>query len=150
MNWILDVINFFSPHQWAVIGGFIAAALGTWGATALVKMRHLKKKGEKLWGGWVNLNVAVWGTLLTFVGAVLASLDQATGLLSVIPVAAPYAAKYGPSVSIFVLTAHTVITAVAKFWQARKAGEPISNVNYQPQSFGTEAAGVPRENLIQL
>ena len=75
MSWVFDVINFFSPHQWAVIGGFVAAALGTWGATALIKLRHLKKKGEKLWAGWVNLNVAVWGTLLTFVGALGAKVS---------------------------------------------------------------------------
>jgi hypothetical protein len=156
MSWILDVINFFTPEQWAVIGGLIATATATWGITALVKIRHFKKEGEKLWQGWVNLNVAVWPVVLTFVGAALANLHQMTGLFSLIPIAAPYAAKYGPTVTVALLTTHTVVTAIAKFWQDRKVGTPISNVNYTPpvltqsSSMGVQSAGVPKEQLIQL
>lgn len=158
MSWILDVINFLTPHQWFIIGGVIATMAGAWGITALVKIRHFKKKAEKLWQGWVNLNVAIWPAVLVFIGAALANLDQMTSLLSLIPLAAPYAAQYGPVASVGLLTTHTVVTAIAKFWQARKANKPLfENPAYvplaAPESFGTEAAGRPApvtENLIQL
>lgn len=164
MSWILNVINFFSPEQWAWFGGAVAVAVGTWGITALVKIRHFRKQGEKLWQGYVNLNVAFWPVVLTFIGAALANLDQMTSLLSLIPIAAPYAAQYGPGISVTLLTTHTVVTAIAKFWMARKANRPLSehpflNPTYvaptlsgQPSSsMGTEATARPvQPELIQL
>jgi hypothetical protein len=165
MSWILDVINFFSPHQWAVIGGTLSLALGGWGITALAKINHLKKKGEKLWAGWINMNAIFWPTVLGFIGAALTNLDQITSLAKLIPVAAPYAIKYGPYATLILLGTHTIVTAIAKFWQARKAGEPITNVNLgysttvsetilPASSFGTVATNRPtpvvQDNLIQL
>ena len=152
METIFNVINFLTPQQGAVIGGVIAAMLGTWGITALVKIRHFKKKGEKLWTGWVAFNVGFWGTALTFIEAAVASFDQVTGVLGVIPAAAPYALHYGPIASMYLLLVHTVISAVAKWWQARRDGKPlfaeslpeISNPNLQPamETVSTTVSGM--------
>lgn len=151
MSWILDVITFFTPAQWGIIGGVLATMLGTWGIVAVVKIRHLRKEGEKLWAGWVNLNVAVWPLVLSFVGAAVANIDQMTGLLSLIPIAAPYALEYGPRASVFLLTTHTVVTAVSKFWLDRKAEQPeaISNPNYKPETF-TGITEPKQPELLQL
>lgn len=147
MDSVLNFINFFSPEQWAIIGATLAAALGAWGITALVKIRHLRKKGEKLWAGWVNLNVVVWPTLLTFIGAAVASLDQATSILSLIPLAAPYASEYGPKASIFLLTTHTIVSALSKFWADRKTNKPFANPTYTPPVEAVTMSGLPSSSM---
>lgn len=147
METILNVINFFTPEQWAVGGSVIATALGGWGIIALIKARHLRKKGEKLWAGWVNLNVAFWPLLLSFVGAALANLEQMTSVLSLIPVSSSYALNYGPKASIILVTVHTVATAVSKFWLSQRKDKPVVEVQPETvtstsQSFGTASAGI--------
>lgn len=170
MDTLLNFINSLTLHQWFLIGGLLASIPGTIAITEWVKRHHVKVKTEKLWSGFVVLNVTVWSFLLTTADAISANLGQVTHIGSLIPQIAPFVAQYAPTVSIAALTVHTVATALSKWWADRKAKKPITNVNMPDlqavaateasptfsqnpsPSFGTASAGVdvtpPPANLF--
>lgn len=156
-----DLINSLTPQQWYLIGGLVAAGLGAIGITGWVKKHHYNVKAEKLWTGFVFINVTVWSFLLTAIDAVTANLGQITHITSLIPQIAPFVSRYAPTVTVVALLSHTVASAFYKWWVDRKNHVPITNTNLEnltPQvqavtspvtvsgqpssSFGTASAGV--------
>lgn len=170
MQAFIEILKTITPHQWFLIGGLVAAVAGAMGITEYVKRRHLRIKAEKLWTGFVFINVTVWSFLLTTADAILANIGQITHISSLVPAVSPFVSVWGPRVSIAVLLIHTIATVVKKWWVARKENKPlfadslpsISNPNLQPamatvsttvsgmrnSSQGTEASGNPQ--IIQL
>jgi hypothetical protein len=156
-----DLITSLTPQQWYLIGGLVAAGLGAIGITEWVKRHHFKVKAEKLWTGFVFINVTVWSFLLTAVDAISANIAQISHIGSLIPQVAPFVAHYAPMVTVIVVLLHTVVSVLYKWWVDRKNHVPISNVNMPDlsatvtavtstttlsgnpsSSFGTASAGV--------
>lgn len=129
MNTLIEIINSFTPHQWFLFGGLVASIPGTYAIVEFVKARHYRKKAEELWSGFVVLNVLVWGSVLTFVDALITNFSQLSHIGSLIPAVTPWVSVWGPRVSATLLVIHIVATTLSKWWSDRKARKPISNIN---------------------
>lgn len=157
----MELINSITPHQWYLIGGLVASGVGAIGITEWVKRHHFKVKAEKLWTGFVFLNVTFWSFILTAVDALSSNLSQITHIGSLIPQVSPFVSHYAPTVTVVVLVLHTVASALFKWWTDRKQKKAFNIANLPDitpaveavstpipaQSFGTEAA---QRNVIQL
>lgn len=143
MDNLIHIISSFTPQQWFLFGGLLASIPGTFAITEWVKRHHFKKNAEKLWSGFVVLNVAFWGTALAFVDALGANLSQITHIGSLIPQIAPFASTWGPRISIATLVIHSAASVLVKWWSDRKAHKPLVNPNLPDLTPAVEAVLTP-------
>lgn len=125
----MELINSITPYQWYLIGAGIVSIAGTIGLTAWIARRHLRIKGEKLWSGFIVLNVFFWGHLLVLADALSTNLGQITHIGTLLPQIAPFISTWGPRVSMIALLTHIIASAVYKWWIDRKNKKPITNPN---------------------
>lgn len=125
----MELLASITPHQWYIIGGLLACIPGVIGIVEWVKAHHFKVKAEKLWSGFIVLNVAFWSFILTAVDALSNNLSQITHFGSLIPQIAPFVATWGPRVSVTALLVHSVASVLIGWWKDRQAKKPITNVN---------------------
>lgn len=148
-NYVADYIASVPADSWYALGSLLAGSAIVTAIVAWYNRRRAKKDLEKLGKAMVS-----W--VVIFLSGVVSVLDFVINNGTTFGAFLPFWAEH----TVQVIAISTLIYNFAKpslaWFKARKAGEPITNVNYTApvltpsQSFGTEAAGVDRQNLIQL
>lgn len=149
INYVLDYINAVPTESWVALGAILTASGLVAGGIAWYNRSRLKRGLEKLSRVLITFNVALWSAIGTVAAFIVTNGTTFAPFL-------PFFGTHWPQIIGIATVVYNVAKPSLAWWKARKAGEPISNVNYSapvvPESFGTAATNraVPQENLIQL
>ena len=160
INYILDYINAVPASSWAALGTLLAGSAVVTGFVAWYNRNRLKRDLERLGRASVTFLVTVLSAVVTVLDFVLNNGSTFGHFL-------PYFATHMTQVIAISTVIYNVAKPTLQWFKDRQAGKAISNGN-APElaplveavtapvspapatSFGTEAAGIDRSNLLQL